>query len=89
MAAVGCPDLSPPAGGWVRRDRDIATVACNISGERWHLACDGHVWIGEYRNCTGEFTNTFRILPANFTLALFSILIFIHIDLKWQDFIVV
>jgi hypothetical protein len=53
----------------VRRDRDTATVACNSSGEKWHLACDGQVWIGEYRNCTGE--NNIYLFRTNLLNRLF------------------
>ncbi len=48
--AVGCPDLTAPSGGWVRREGDSLTVGCGET--KHHLVCHGSEWVGTYDNCT-------------------------------------
>ena len=50
-AAIGCADVSAPAGGWVRRDADYMSVGCDGVQRSWHLTCNGTNWIGEFGNC--------------------------------------
>ncbi|KAK2144228.1 hypothetical protein LSH36_776g02164 [Paralvinella palmiformis] len=48
----GCPDLSPPAHAWYKRDGDQAVIGCEWSQKTWHLSCDGHSWSGVVGNCS-------------------------------------
>ena len=41
-----------PEGGWTRRVGNRATVACNATGEVWHVVCDGSRWVGSIGNCS-------------------------------------
>ena len=49
---AGCPDLSPPAHAWYKRDGDQAVIGCEWSQKTWHLSCDGHSWSGVVGNCS-------------------------------------
>ena len=44
--------MASPEGGWTRRVGNRATVACNSTGEVWHVVCDGTRWVGKIGNCS-------------------------------------
>ncbi len=48
----GCPDITPPAHAWYKRDGDSAVIGCEWSEHSWHLACDGSTWSGVVGNCS-------------------------------------
>ena len=53
----GCPDLTPPAHAWYKRDGDQAVIGCEWSQKTWHLSCDGHGWTGVVGNCSQPGTS--------------------------------
>ncbi|KAK2144209.1 hypothetical protein LSH36_776g00004 [Paralvinella palmiformis] len=53
---LGCPDLTPPAHAWYKRDGDQAVIGCEWSHKTWHLSCDGHSWSGVVGNCSDIVT---------------------------------
>ncbi|KAK2139014.1 hypothetical protein LSH36_2132g00023 [Paralvinella palmiformis] len=53
---IGCPDLSPPAHAWYKRDGDQAVIGCEWSQKTWHLSCDGRSWSGVVGNCSVTVT---------------------------------
>lgn len=53
VAAVGCPDLSPPAyAKFVRKNPDVGEVQCKYSDVSWTLQCKDTIWVGSLGNCT-------------------------------------
>ncbi|KAK2144219.1 hypothetical protein LSH36_776g02155 [Paralvinella palmiformis] len=52
----GCPDLSPPAHAWYKRNGDQAVIGCEWSQKTWHLSCDGRSWSGVVGNCSDIVT---------------------------------
>ena len=61
VAAVGCPDLLAPHGGWTKRLENVAVFGCNGTSRTWRLKCDDLTWRGGRFNCTngkiGDFEN--------------------------------
>jgi len=49
---AGCPDLTPPAHAWYKRDGDQSVIGCEWSQKTWHLSCDGRSWSGVVGNCS-------------------------------------
>ncbi|KAK2139011.1 hypothetical protein LSH36_2132g00007, partial [Paralvinella palmiformis] len=56
ISESGCPDLSPPAHAWYKRDGDQAVIGCEWSQKTWHLSCDGRGWSGVVGNCSDIVT---------------------------------
>ncbi len=54
---TGCPDLTPPAHAWYKRDGSQAVIGCEWSKKTWHLSCDGHSWNGVVGNCSKQGTH--------------------------------
>ena len=52
--AIGCQNVSPPDGAWIKRDGNNLALQCNKTGETWYLTCKDDEWIGEYGNCSGK-----------------------------------
>ena len=53
LAAVGCPDIAPPDGMWVKRQDDKTSVGCHVTREVWQLVCVDGEWLGsELTNCS-------------------------------------
>ena len=64
LAAVGCPEVTAPSGGWVRTLKterandavggreDSVMMRCNDSSETWYLTCTSNHWRGQPANCT-------------------------------------
>ena len=51
LAAIGCPDVKHPPGGWTKLDGDVLVVTCEGVARTWRLICDGKEWKGETGNC--------------------------------------
>ena len=53
LAAVGCPDIAPPDGMWMKRQDDKTSVGCHVTREVWQLVCVDGEWLGsELTNCS-------------------------------------
>jgi hypothetical protein len=55
---TGCPNIIPPTGSTVTRDRNVLTIRCNLTGDGWQLTCAGTQWIGTVGNCSTHATQT-------------------------------
>nr|UCK81589.1 Gal-binding and CUB domains containing protein 1 [Arenicola marina] len=51
-SVIGCPDMTPPANAWYKRDGSAAVIGCEWSEHSWHLKCEGNTWVGVVGNCT-------------------------------------
>jgi len=64
-AAIGCPEVTAPSGGWVSRlnseervndvvggHDDSVMMRCNDSADTWYLTCTSNHWLGQPANCT-------------------------------------
>jgi len=52
FAAIGCPDVEAPVGGWIQRTEQTVLMGCSHSSDTWQLYCQDFVWIGQMRNCS-------------------------------------
>ncbi|KAK2143213.1 hypothetical protein LSH36_864g00067 [Paralvinella palmiformis] len=50
--AIGCADITPPEGMWVKRRENEAQVGCHVTREVWTLVCVDGDWLGEISNCS-------------------------------------
>ena len=75
FAAVGCPEMTAPSGGWVRtldaeRGKnalggldDSVMMSCNDSSETWYLTCTSNHWLGQQANCTSTHSQYIHCSP--------------------------
>ena len=40
ILAIGCGDITPPEGTWVRREGDETTLGCHSGRHSWTLTCE-------------------------------------------------
>ena len=54
IAVLGCPDVSAPTDGWMKRTEKTADFGCKDDSDtvRWQLECVNNKWRGTIGNCT-------------------------------------
>nr|UCK81573.1 Gal-binding and CUB domains containing receptor 4 [Arenicola marina] len=49
---LGCPDITPPANAWYKREANSIEIGCNENHNSWNLVCSGNKWDGVVGNCS-------------------------------------
>ena len=52
LSVFGCPDPSPPAHGFIKRNKDRVEIYCRMSDNKWEIICQEGKWKGHHGNCT-------------------------------------